>query len=425
MTPAGPPSLDEALALVLANARALPHEPVPLATATGRTLALTVRTHAPLPAFDHAAMDGVALRSADAAGASEAAPVALRVVGTAYAGEPCDHAVGPGEAARIMTGAPLPEGADSVVEVERVAGDADRCIRISFPPQPFRNVRRAGEELPAGAAALPAGTRIGAAEAGLLASLDVAAPPCARRPRVAILSSGREVVPPGDPPGPHGIRDANGPALLAACLEAGAEPIPLGIAPDDPASLAAALRRALAHGPPLDALLLSGGAARTGARDGAHEALLSIGARPLFREVALKPGKAVGAYVLEGPGDAAPRLAFALPGNPAAALTGFWALVRPALLALQGRPETRLPEIRVPLPWAHEERPGRTHLLRVRLAPAAAPGTGLVVAERLPEGAAMLSPLARANALLRLEGTIRAGEPVCAMLLPGVLFSHA
>jgi molybdopterin molybdotransferase len=371
-------------------------------------------------------MDGFALRSSEAEGAAPGRPRALVVAGTAFAGAPFPGRLPRGAAVRIMTGAPLPAGADEVVPVEESEGGAaaGEVVRIFRGGLHFGNVRRRGEDLAKGALALPRGTRIGAAETALLAALGEARPLCARRPSVSILSIGDELVLPEERPEGGRVRDANGAALAAAVLEAGASPERLGVERDRARAIARRIAREVAAG--ADLLLVSGGGAKTGERDVTAEAVLSLGARPLFREVGLKPGKALAAYLLGRAGAAGrgrPRLLLSLPGNPVAALVGFWVAGRPALRAMQGARDPRLPEVPVRSPEGWEERPGRANLVRARLAPARPPAAGLVVEERLPEGAARLGALARANALLRYEGRGCAGDPVRAMLLPGVSFS--
>lgn len=390
---------DEALARVLEAATPLAPETVPAARALGRTLREDVLAESDVPGHDNAAMDGYAVRTADLA----AVPVTLRVVGSVAAGERLERALGPGEAVRIMTGAPVPAGADQVVEVERTRASGN-SVEILHVRKAGAQVRRRGEDLARGRAALAAGTVLGPAELGLLASLGKLEIRCGRPPRVAILSTGNEVIPPDEAPREGAVRDSNAAALTAAAALAGAIPVPLGIARDDAAEIAARLDAAA----DTDVIVTSAGASR-GDLDLMPGIARDAGWRELFLEIGMKPGRPAAAY------ERGRRLLFCLPGNPVAALVTFELLVRPALARLLGRARPSRPEVLVPAPRDASEKPGRTHFPRVRLEPAAR--GGYEVAEVLPEGSGILRSLHVANALLRLEGEVRAGEPVRAILL--------
>lgn len=387
---------DEALERALAAARPLGTETVAAsaAAALGRTLAEDVLAAVDVPGHDNAAMDGYAIRTADL----EGGPATLRVVGAVPAGGRADRPVGPGEAIRIMTGAPIPEGADQVVEVEQTEAAGEGRVLVKISRGAGKQIRRRGEDLRRGAPALEAGVALGPAELGLLASLGRLEVRVGRAPRVAILSTGNEVVPPAAVPREGEVRDANSASLAAAALLAGARVEPLGIAPDDPDEIRRRLEPSAA-----DVLVTSAGASR-GDLDVMAE--VARGWRPIFREVAMKPGRPVHLYEHEG------RLFFALPGNPVAALVTFELLVRPALLRMQGRRRATRPEISVAAPRDAREKPGRTHFLRARIA-------GGAVAEVLPDGSGILRSMHVANALLRLEGEVRAGDPVRAILFGG------
>jgi molybdopterin molybdotransferase len=295
-------------------------ERVPLAEAAGRVLAEPLRARAPLPPFAASTMDGFACRSADLA-----APGArLRVAGSAAAGHPWPGTLRPGTCLRIFTGAPLPRGADCVEMQERVARRGG-WARFERPGEVGRFVRPAGSDVPRGAVALEAGARLDPGAVGLAAALGLARLAVVRRPRVAILATGDEVVPLGRRLAPGQIFESNAHALAAAVREAGGEPHLLGIARDQPAALGRALRRARGA----DVLVTIGGVS-VGDRDLVRSALEAAGTRVDFWRVAIRPGKPLLF------GRLGRTLVFGLPGNPASALVDFELFARPALRALGG-----------------------------------------------------------------------------------------
>ncbi|HZX93144.1 MAG TPA: gephyrin-like molybdotransferase Glp [Myxococcales bacterium] len=323
--------LDQALAQVRAKAVPLPAEDVPLAEAHGRVLAEAVRARRDQPATDISMMDGYALRAGDAG-------AALVVIGEVAAGDaPWSRALDAGQAARIFTGAPLPSGADCVVMQEHCVREGDH-VRVQQPPKEGQHIRRRGEELTAGAEALPAGTLLGAAELSLAGACGVRSVRAHRRPRVALLVTGSELVPVGEDPPPGKIVETNSLALGALCAEAGALVLRLGIAADDVAQIAATLREA-----PADILLTTGGAS-VGDHDHAQDALERLGGALVFHTVAIRPGKPV----LFGTA-AAGRLVFGLPGNPAAATLAFELFVRLAIRIMAGDPRPERPRARARL----------------------------------------------------------------------------
>jgi molybdopterin molybdotransferase len=339
---------EDALALVLDACRPTGAEEVTLEEAAGRVLATPVRAREPVPPFANSAMDGFAVRAAELAGGPAALP--LREGGAA--GRAPDP-LAPGTAARVATGAPLPEGADAVVPIED-AEVTDGRVRLPGGVAAGRFVRGAGSDLGAGATGFEAGRPLGPAEGALLAALGVTRVPVHVRPRVAVLSSGAELVPPAtETLGPAMIRDANGTALAWACRAAGAEVVPLGIAPDEPEGL----RALLARGLEADALVSSAGVS-VGDRDLVRDAHAALGVTPVFWGVDLKPGKPCAFGVRDG----VPVLG--LPGNPASALVGFTLFVRPALHALGGwaEPAPRPLETLATGRWPAPER--RQHAVR-------------------------------------------------------------
>jgi molybdopterin molybdotransferase len=354
-----------------------------------------------LPAWDNSAMDGFAVRAADCAAA-----VRLRVTSYVPAGGVPAGPVGPGEAARIMTGAPLPPGADAIAPVEDVdeAGDA---IVLRGAVRPGAHVRRRGEDLRAGEVALPAGTVVGPGEVSVLASAARLSVPVIRRARVAILSTGDELVAPGQPLGPGQVCDSNGVALAAAVRLAGAEPVPLGIARDDRPALRALLERGLEA----DALVTSAGVS-AGDRDLVKEILGELSVRQLFWKVDIKPGRPT-AFGLRGR-----TPVFSLPGNPVSSLLTFEQFVRPALLKLMGHRRIFRPLRAAVLEAPLGKTPGRVNFVRVRLS--RRPDGVLVASTAGNQETGILKTLLRADALAVIpaeQGPLEAGQPVAVQLL--------
>ena len=310
-------SLDEALRRVLEHARPLDGEGVELAAAAGRVVAEQVRAAVDLPPFPSSAMDGYAVRAADT-------PGALPVVGRVAAGRPLERRLEQGEAAEISTGGLVPDGADAVVPLEVVAL-SDNRVRVDTAVAAGAHVRPRGGDARKGDVLLEPGAVLRPSVLGALAAAGVAAVACARRPRVAVLSTGTELRPPGVPLRPGEIYEANGAMLAAAAAGAGALPELLDPVTDD----AAAHRGQLARALEADVVVTSGGVS-VGPHDLVRAVGAELGVREVFWRVAVKPGKPV-SFGVRGR-----TLVFGLPGNPVSALVGFELFVRPALRALQG-----------------------------------------------------------------------------------------
>jgi len=308
----------EARALVLDRCAPLPAEPVPLTEALGRRLAIDARCDQGIPRFATALMDGYALRAGDT-------PARLPVRGEARAGQPHGAPLEPGTSIAIATGAPLPEGADAVVPFERTR-EHDGEIEVDAAVEPGSHLRPAGAELAPRATAVRAGTALGAEEIGLLAACGVAAPACHRRPAVAVVTTGDELVPPGEPLGPGQVWDSNALLLAALAAEAGATVGSVGHAPDDPVATHDALADAFAAD-----LVLACGGISVGRHDQVKPALAALGVAEVFWGVAMRPGRMSWFGVRDE------TLVFGLPGKPASARAAFELLVRPALDALGGR----------------------------------------------------------------------------------------
>ena len=321
------------LAVAEASAHTLQHvvplapEQVPLEASLGRVLASDVRAEVFLPPWDNASMDGYAVRAADVRDASAAAPVQLRVVGTVPAGQRTDRVLAAGEAIRIMTGAPVPAGADTVVRVE----DTDRgteLVLIRDARDAGRNVRPKGEDVRPGHAVLQAGTPISPAQLGVLSSVGASSVPVYRKARVAILATGDELVPVEEfarVRAGERIVSSNSYSLAAAVTAAGAVPVPLGIAADTPDAIAHALRRAEG----CDLVLTSGGVS-VGDYDFTRTVVEQLGGSLSMWRVQMRPGAPLGFGSLMG----APW--FGLPGNPVSALVTFELFVRPFIRTLGG-----------------------------------------------------------------------------------------
>jgi molybdopterin molybdotransferase len=349
-----PIPLDDARAAVLARVAPLPTEEVGLGEALGRRLAADAVAAAPVQPFDNSAMDGFAVRAADTAGASAASPVPLTVVAESRAGHPAERALGPGEAIAISTGAMLPEGADAIVRVEDTRRE-DSPVLIEIEAPVGLDVRRAGEDLAAGATVLRAGALLGAAALGALATIGLDPVHVHRRPRVAVLTSGDELTAPGRPLAPGAIRDSNSRVVPALARLAGAEVVSVAWTPDDPDATAAALETALAA----DVAIVCGGVS-VGAHDHVKAALAGLGVEEVFWRVALKPG---------GPtwfGTRGDTLVFGLPGNPVSVFATFLLLARPALVALAGGAVAE-PRTTARLGADYPKPPGRLHAARARL----------------------------------------------------------
>jgi molybdopterin molybdotransferase len=386
-------SIEEAQTLVLARSSPLAAEPVPLAEAAGRVLAADARAAVDLPPFPSSAMDGFAVRAADT-------PATLPVVARSAAGQPAGRALRAGEAIAISTGGVVPDGSDAVIPIEYVV-EHDNKVEIDAPAEPGANVRPRGGDIRAGEVVCAAGMRLGAAQLGALAAAGLGELSCARRPRVAVLTTGTELRPPGEPLGPGEVYEANGLMLAAALASAGASVERLPAVEDD----LEAHRAAIARGLEADMLVTSGGVS-VGRHDLVRPVLAELGAEEVFWRVAVKPGKPI-SFSVRGS-----TLVFGLPGNPVSALVGFELFVRPAVLALQGVAEP-LPRFEPGrLARAVRRTPGRDELVRAR----SEAGEGEVVLEPVAgQESHMIASAATADVLVFVpqgDGELAAGSAV-------------
>lgn len=403
--------VDDALARILAHFAPLPAVETPIVDALGLVVARDVASTVNVPPFRNSAMDGYALRHVD----TRDAPVTLRVVGTIAAGTSPQRVIASGEAIRIMTGAPLPDGADAVVRFEetdetaRAATGARDEISISRPVGVAENVREAGEDIRTGQIVLAAGTSLGPPAIGVLASLNHSTVPVHRKPRVAILATGDEVVEPGQEMLPGQIRNSNSYMLAALVRQSGGDPQLLGIARDTVDDLHAKLR---IEEPP-DLFITSGGVS-AGDYDVVKDALQAGGNVDIW-QVRMKPGKPLAFGTLAG----TPLLG--LPGNPVAALVSFEQFGRPAIRSMLGHANVCLPEADA-IVTERLTNPGRRrHYLRGIVERSQ---SGLIARPILETGSAILTAVTRANCFIVVPETrdvVEAGATLRVQLLDGVI----
>jgi molybdopterin molybdotransferase len=386
-------SLDEALGLVLERVERLPAETVSFDAALGRVLAEDARAAVDLPPFDSSAMDGFALRSADT-------PGQLPVVHRIAAGSPAPRALEPREAMGIATGGAVPPGADAVIPFEYVVQN-DNEIAIEDPVEVGANVRPAGGDIHVGETVVEIGTHLEARHLAALAAAGISEVQVARRPRAAVVVTGSELRPPGEPLAPGQIYEANGILLEGQLRSAGAEVERSGSVPDEKA----AHRDALARGFEADVLVTSGGVS-VGPHDLVRSVLAELGVDEVFWGVSVKPGKPISFGV------AGRRLVFGLPGNPVSVLVGFELFVRPALLALQGSRDPGPRFERGILGASLVRNPGRDELVRARIR---RPSDGPVLEPLAGRESHMIARAAGADALVlipRGEGVVTEGDAV-------------
>ena len=391
----------EAQRLVLENAPPLPAAKVPLSEAQGLALAEDLVARFDSPPFDNSAVDGYAVRSADAGEGSS-----FEVVDEAPAGRPAARAVGEGEAVKIFTGGVIPEGADAVVMVENTSGWGE-TFELSKAASPGQNVRTRGDDVREGEIILRAGAEIGAPEIALAATQGYGELPVYRRPRVVVLSTGTELVEPGSRTlSPGEIYDSNSFAVVAQAREAGAEARRVSAASDDAETLREAVREALQSA---DVVVTSGGVS-VGEKDLVKGTMTDLGVDQIFWGVKFKPGKPLFF------GARKDVRVFGLPGNPVSAMVCFDLFVRPALMRMMGREDHRRPRIKVRFDEDVKNRVGRLHAMRVSLQRA---GDGWLARSVGAQGSGLVSSLTKADALALIgpESEVRAGEPVDAIVL--------
>lgn len=388
--------LEDAQAIVLSQVRRTELAEIPVWQAAGLPLAEDATADIDISPFANSAMDGYAVRADDLAKASSDTPVTLSVVGQEAAGHVFEGTIGAGETVRIMTGAPVPEGADAVVKYEIVdvlVGDGNEGSRVRFsaPAKVEENVRSAAEEAHAGDVVMHAGEVVAPAGAGLLASAGYASVKVHAAPRVGIISLGTELVAPSELPARGQIRDSNSSALMAEVLDAGADPVFYGIAPDDERAIAELVHRAAQE---CDFVITSGGASA-----GDYDYVTALVRREgevLFDRISLRPGKAITFGLLGG------KPYLGLSGNPAAAYVGFEMLARPAIRKMRGFAEGARPVQQAVLTHGVKKRQDRRFYDRATVARDTQTGE-LTVTEAHSQNSALLGTMQRANCLLRIN----------------------
>jgi molybdopterin molybdotransferase len=400
-------SVTNAQKSILESVTKLGIETVRLEQSSGRVLAEEVYANRDLPPYDVSAMDGFAVRCADLA----KIPAMLVIIEDIKAGDMPAKSIQAGQCARIMTGAPVPQGADAVIRVEDTQALSENKVQIDVAVKPGNDIRPKGEGMRDGEMVLAAGTEITPGVTGVLATVKCAQVPVYRRPRVAILSTGNELEDIDDPVDPDKIPNSNSYALMAQVQALGIEPDLLGIARDDPAELEEYLQRGLRF----DVLLVSGGTS-VGVHDYVRPLLESLGVQMKFWRVAMKPGHPV-AF-----GTAGKCIVFGLPGNPVSSMVCFEEFVAPALRRMTGHACLHCRTIAARLTHDLKHQPGRTEFVRVTLAKEkdgyAATSTGA-------QGSGMLLSMARADGLMVVpagSNGLAAGEQVTVQLLDGTAF---
>jgi molybdopterin molybdotransferase len=389
-------SVDEAVAIIAARVTPVQDvETVDLKNADGRVLAAGISAPLPLPPFTNSAVDGYAVRSGDL---SDKAEQSFPVTGRVQAGASAREPIMPGHAMRIFTGAPMPEGADTVFMQEDVRIDAAGMVVLPQGLKPGANVRPAGEDIDAGTLALPAGQRLRPQDIALAAAFGLARVDVRRRIRVAVFSTGNELVSPGSPRTTAQLYDSNRFMLMAMLARLGCEVSDLGILRDDRDSLADALKKvAGAH----DLILTTGGVS-TGEEDHVKAGVERVGTLVLWR-MAIKPGRPVAMGIIGG----TPFIG--LPGNPVASFVTFVHVVRPTVLALAGALQQNLIPMPVRAAFSYRKKIARREYVRVKLREGA---DGVLEAVKFPrEGAGLLSSLVETDGLVELREEITQVEP--------------
>ena len=379
-------SFEEARKIVLDSVHALDPVELPILDALGLVAAEEVVSAEQIPPFDNSAMDGYAVRAADTAGASGETPVELKVLMDLPAGRHTDQSVGKGEAIRIMTGAPMPPGADTVVQVELTEKISDDRARILEEHPEDKNIRRAGEDIAVGQSVAEVGDEITPAKIGLLASVGRAKIKVVRRPVVAILATGDELLEAGEPLGPGKIRSSNSYTLISQVRACGAEPLNLGIARDTLDDVRSHLEKGLEAD-----MIVSSAGVSVGDYDYVKTALEDLGVEFKFTKVKIKPGKPT-VFGLLGE-----KPVFGLPGNPVSSMMTFEQFVRPALLRMMGKRRLLRPVVDAILEEDITKKPGRMSLVRTV---ARKEGSEYYVTTTGPQGSGILVSMDHANAII-------------------------
>ena len=377
---------------ILSHVEPVNSERVPLERAHGRVLRAEIVASEHVPPFDNSAMDGFAVRSQDIATASPEASRTLPVIARVQAGDAGDIDLSAEAAIRIMTGAPLPSGADAVVAHE-LTEFTETAVTFTAPARKGQNIRRRGADLSPGDRPLTSGVVLQAPQLAVAGVLGAGEVDVTRQARIAILSPGDELVPVGESPGPGKIRNSNAHSLSGMIREAACEPIDLGIVPDRPEAIRHAIRRGIELG--ADAFVSTGGVS-AGDFDFVRDVVAEDGDPGLVFKVAMRPGKPLVFGLLDD------RPFFGLPGNPAASIISFEVFVRPALRKLRGDASCETLTFPVRFPFEYRYKSGRTFLLRTRIEPDSSGDASFRVCEPGAQDSSFLGSLVRANAVVEL-----------------------
>ena len=401
-------SVIEARDAILNRIRPIGIERVDIVSAQGRVLAEDVHATRNQPPWDNSAMDGYAVRAADTVPTSPDSPAELEIVEDLPAGYRATRIIGPGQAIHIMTGAPVPDGADTIVRAERTRRVDENHVRVLEPVEAGTDLRRAGEDIREGDLILRAGMLMRPAEIGLLASTNRSHVSVYRRPRVAVLSTGDEIVDVDEPLEDGKIVDSNGYALTALVADAGGIPLRLGICPDTQEALEQALRDGLVA----DAIITSGGVS-VGEYDFVKAALEAVGTSMAFWKVSMTPGRPLAFGAI---GD---TIVFGLPGNPVASMVTFELFMRPALLKMQGYTHLYRPTIKAVLSEDITKSLGRKQFIRVTLERR---GDTFFASRTGAQGSGILRSMSIADGLAvshEDQEFMKAGQEIEVMLLGG------
>ena len=407
-------TVEQALETILAQIPVLGTERVDILASRGRVLSEDIISILNVPPLDNSSMDGYAVRASDVLGAAPDHPTALTVVGDLPAGYTAQEPLRPGEALRIMTGAPIPEGADTVIMQENTRAQGSQ-VTILQAENPGTNIRRAGEDIKKGALLFQAGTLVRPAHIGIMASIKRAMISVYQRPRVAILSTGDELVDIDGVLGPGKIVSSNSYSLMSLVAEAGGMPVMLGIARDTKE----ALRSRILEGLHADIIISSGGVS-VGDYDFVKDVLQELGADMKFWKVLMRPGQPLAFGVIGG------KPAFGLPGNPVSAMVSFEQFVRPAMRKMSGHTKLFRPLIEAVAQEDVTGRPGRKFFVRCRLAQKDGQWHATTTGE---QGSGILMSMAEASGLMVVPETaerIKTGDRVKVQVLdPELGYSEA
>jgi molybdopterin molybdotransferase len=384
--------MDDAIRIVLENTQIIDTETVDLMDALGYVLAKDIRSDINMPPFDKATMDGYALQGGDIASASKSTPIVLDVIEEIPAGTVPKRTVGKGQASRIMTGAPVPRGADTVIMVEDTETETGgQKVRVLDVTGVGENIARLGEDVTVNQVVLNKGAQVRPPEIGILAAVGAVQVPVFRKPIVGVIATGSEVVEPMRVPEPGQIRNSNGYSMMAQALRASAQVKYLGIVEDD----AAALNRVIGEGlDTCDVVMLSGGVS-AGVYDLVQDAMRELGVKVLFDRIRMKPGKPL-TFGVKGR-----KLVFGLPGNPVSSVVGLELLARPAIRKMQSMERVHHAQAKTVLKADFHQSPGRKQFVPARSVPG---NQGIWTSDWVGHhGSADLFALARANSLFVVE----------------------